>query len=183
MKLRANLVDENGQLYAWYSTAQKLERVLKAYEDERVVVYTTDFLNKDDVDDLGNVVDEQSILVDCLYLSSIEENLHPSTAKEQPCAMLWDNLTLLPTSYDALILRTAMISVPSDLRLQAPAINEDPVFRQIFLRWHYNIEQVKHHRVKLATDPQYQNMGWSGAILSKSVYEPAKITGVSYLSI
>lgn len=183
MQLRAILPDEEGLQYAWYSTPDKLKKVLKAFDEERIIIQNANFLEKDDILDLRLILEDMDTGgIDCLYLSNIEQALERQS-NEGALNRLWDNLSLLPISQDALILRTAMTGIPQSTRIQSRVTQNHPVFKQICYRWHYNIEEMRHRRAKVLRDSSYNNLGWIIGVLAETVLGKARITGLSYLSL
>lgn len=165
MHMRSALTDVANRPYAWYATSDNLNRVLQAYNDGLISVITADFLDKQDVYDLGAEVEDLGSDISCLYLSNVEQNLYNEFEDEDVNETLWHNLHLLPLSDRGLILRTAMDGIPLNFRIQSPQVRDHEVLRQLYLRWHYNTETFAHQRKALSRDPQYANMGWiTGAL-------------------
>lgn len=159
MRLRASLEDTEGNPYAWYSTPQKIEKVISLYEQGQIIIATGDLCDPGVMEKVSQKIENQGNNLDVLYLSNAEMMIQNSVgwgAMEK----MWENLMALPLSQRAVIIRTTGYPLADHME-RAPMLHpKGNVLNKIYYDWHYNLEEVRHHKRVVSGNPLYTSFGW-----------------------
>lgn len=163
MRHRAQLKDDGGDTYAWYSTPSKLAKVLTLYDQGKVYIINGDLCNPEVVEKVGLKAEGMGVNFDVIYLSNAEEMMR--TRNGRLVGAMWRNILTLPLSEQAVALRTAGFSMIRSLgRVPWNHQQAGNLSRIYKFDWHYNLEEIAHHVSLSRDDPEYTNRGWAKCI-------------------
>lgn len=181
MRLRASLEDTEGNPYAWYSTPQKIEKVISLYQQGQITIATGDICDPSIMVKVGQRARQQNTTLDVLYLSNTEMMIQNSTGWNALDRM-WANLMSLPVSEKAVIIRTAGYPLADHME-RAPMLHpKGAILNKIYYEWHYNLEEVWHHKRVVMGNPLYTSYGWPMKVRGQLDSEKTP-RGFSYLLV
>jgi hypothetical protein len=157
---RSQLTNNEGKPYAWYSTPDKLDKVISSYQEGRIFTVNGDLKDSVVMDKTAQAARSKGTEFGVIYLSNVEALLGSILLPHQLSQDLlraWRNIHSLPISDDGVILRTARAA---SRNLPTDPDDSVPLGCSSRNAWHYNIETWKHHQIQTDKNPRYGNFGW-----------------------
>jgi hypothetical protein len=163
MRIRINRKGRMKEPFAWYSTKDKLSKIIDAYEQGRITIVNMNLLDGEGLLSVAQEAKESGFIFDTIYLSNVEET--ENALLSETTRKLWQALLDFPISSRAVIVRSALRGIPAQFRLESDD-NYPMGFKSLYFPWHYNIESINHHQASAWLDPEYTDRGWMKLVRS-----------------